>query len=337
MMTAAHVEVTVVGPDGTLWRGAADVALSPAEPPAPPAPPEPPPAPEPPPVAVVAVPGVHDVRRPAELVAAFPGVRLTREFVPNVLSTPGSLIPRVRALLQPSWDAGLVPVWSLKLDPAQVMSGAWHSWVRELAEWLDVHPANELVIWHEPENDPVHGGGAFVPYFNRIAALIRERTTRVPLIYASMAYQWLPGQRPGSSVKGRTDNPAWWTGCAADLLCTDVYSGGSVPLGTTLAEHPGITRWLAGVVGPEADWGVTERGFLAPAGITMTTAMAVTRADAIRREAAWLTGTAPGRRVRRYVYWNTPGTEGNPNIVLDKARGEPALAELVAGLAAAGG
>lgn len=304
--------------------------------------PDPVPAPVPPPVRPTppgpvqwarAVAGLHDALMPEHVAVGFPGTQVTREFMPGVLSTPLSLVNRVDRLLRPSWNADLTPVWSIKLDRNQVMNAQWDRHVRELADWLDGQPYSELILWHEPENDQIMRGGAFVAYFNHLAGLIRERTDSVPLVFASMAYQWLPNRAGTGSVKGFTDNPGHWQGVRADRFATDVYSGSSVPLEVGLRDHPGIARWLEHVVPSERGWSVTERGWLRPAGVSMAPVDHQARAAAMLAEARWLSGTVPGSRVEQVILWNTPGTEGNPNLVLDQTYGEPAAREYIGALA----
>lgn len=279
-------------------------------------------------------PGVHADMPPAELVQRFPGVHYTRVFLGGVQSAPGSLVGRLERLCRPSWDAGLCPVWSLKLNRAQVMRGQWDRHIAEAAEWCAGQPASEAVPWHEPENDPEMCGGAFPLYFNRIARVWRLHNDTTPLLYASMAYQWLPrSSGVGRSVKGNTDRVTDWTGCRADRFTTDVYSGASVPLGTILPEHTGVRRWLSAVVGSTAPWGVTERGWLRPAAKPLTSTERDIRVLTIGREIGWLTGDDPAaRRVTQWIAWNTPGAEDNPNLVLEAAA-VPSLARAVAELA----
>ncbi len=267
--------------------------------------------------------GVHDARPLDQVKAAFPGTELTRPFISGVISGPRSLLAKVEAVCRPSWTAGLVPTYSIKLDLSEVMAGRWDPYIEELAAWHHAQPACELILWHEPENDAQMRGGAFPPYFNRIASVFRAANTTVPLIYAAMAYQWLPGSINGT-VKGYTSAPAHWHGVEADLHTIDIYSGSSVPLSTILPEHKGWQRWMEHVVGP-GPWGVSERGFI-------TATDYAGRADTIRRERDWLLTDPAGARCRRYIYWNTSGTEKNPDIVVDTKVGEPAVRDLVAAL-----
>ncbi len=285
-----------------------------------------PPAPAPPvwPMRV----GVHDGRALPTVQAVFPGVQLTRPFISDVISGPRSLITKVDTACRLSWTVGMVPTYSMKLDRDEVMAGRWDQYIKELAGWHRDQPPAELVLWHEPENDATMRGGAFPAYFNHIADVFRSVNTTVPLIYAAMAYQWLPGSTNGT-VKGYTSNPADWQGVEADLHTIDIYSGRSTPLDTILPEHKGWQRWMEHVVGP-GPWGVSERGFI-------TATDFAGRAAAIRREMAWLLSDPAGARCRRYIVWNTPGAEKNPDIVLDTKVGEPAVRELVTALSASPG
>lgn len=310
MSETAHVTVVITDANGTR-RGEADVPLTVVELPEPARP----------------TPGVHDDRTPAQVKAAFPGTALTRPFI-GLQTTPGSLITKATSACAPSWEAGLRPVYSIKLDRAQVDAGRWDAPVTELAEWHLGQPDADLVIWHEPEDDftPANGGGAaFARYFNRLADKIRAKNTRMRLIYAAMGYQWAPNSAGTASIKGFTNNPAEWAQVDADVLACDVYSGQSFPLELILPEHPGFRRWHDELV-LDQPYAVTERGFI-------TSTAHQVRAEQIRRETEWLLTTPEGQRCIAYLYWNTPGTENNPAIVVDKTYGEPAVRELVAAFA----
>lgn len=314
----ATVTVTVPTAGGTLV-GTADVALTFVPTPPAPNPPEPP-APTP-----RAVPGVRDTRSPTAIRAAFPGVRLTREFVSGPLTTPKSLIAAVDKVCRPAWAAGLTPMYSLKLDPTQVVAGRWDGPLTDLASWHTSQPGAYLIPWHEPEDDMT--GAQFAAHFNHVADRVRAVNTALPLVYAAMAYQWAPGRGGVGSIAGRTDNPAQWAAADADVLAVDVYSGRAFPLVAILPEHDGFTRWLDTLVGGR-EYMVTERGFEA------TQAQAPVRATQISREADWLLTHPTGQRCTGYVYWNTAGTESSTSLMLDAALGVPALQDLVARLAA---
>ncbi len=283
----------------------------------------PPPIIPPPQPAAPRLAGVHDARALGVVKATFPGTRLTHPFINGVLFGPRSLLTRAENACRPSWAAGLIPTYSLKLDRDEVMAGAWDTFIRELADWHVDQPAAELIIQHEPENDPPMQGGAFAPYFNRIATQFRTANENVPLLYAAMGYQWLPGTVNGT-VKGFTSTPRHWQDVEADRFVIDVYSGNSVPLETILPEHKGWQRWMESVVG-DRDWGVAERGFV-------TATNHAIRANAIGREQEWLMRDPVGQRCRRYIFWNTSGTEKNPAIVIDAQFGEPAVRDLIAAL-----
>jgi hypothetical protein len=255
--------------------------------------------------------------------AAFPGTKLTRPFVNIIRTGPMPLLGSAEAACRVSWNAGLIPVYSIRLRRDEVMAGRWDPYIRELADWHADQPPAELVIWHEPENDAEMRGGAFPAYFNRVAAVFRSVNEKVPLLYAAMAYQWLPGA-VGGTVKGWTSTPADWQGVDCDRHMIDVYSGSSVPLDVILPEHRGLQRWMDLVVG-DRTWGVAERGF-----ITATDHQK--RAVQIRRETDWLLADPGAQRCRRYIYWNTVGADGNPGLVLDELYGEPAVRDLVAAL-----
>ncbi len=269
--------------------------------------------------------GVHDERPPTVVTQVFPGARMTREFIAGVQPYPPKTPLSVKAnqACRASWNANLVPEYSLKLGRVDVIAGRWDQAIRELARWHLDQPHCELIIHHEPENDRALQGGNFPGYFNRIAQVFRQVNDRIPLVYAAMGYQWLPG-RVNGTVKGHTSNPKHWQGVEADLFTIDLYSGNTAPLDTIIPEHKGWQRWMEHVVGTRP-WGVSERGFIG-------TRDHEGRAEAIRREARWLTTDPVGKQCRRYIYWNTAGTERNESIVVDAA-GEAAVRDLVAELA----
>lgn len=310
----ALLTITLPGADGGTLIGRAEVPLEyvPATPPAPP---------PPSPAVTRTLFGVRDTRAPDAVKTLFPGVSLTREFVAGVLSTPKSLIPAVERVCRPAWNAGQTPIYSMKLDRDQVAAGKWDAPVADLAAWHATQPAAYLVPWHEPEDDMT--AAQYVPYFNRIADRVRSVNTRLPLVYAAMAYQWAP-KSGGGSLAGRTDTPAVWAQVDADVLGVDVYSGRSFPLTAILPEHPGFARWLGELAG-DRPYMVTERGFEAVPDKYQV------RADQIRREGWWLRSDPVGQRCMGYVYWNTAGTESSSSLLLDTQLGVPALRDLVAG------
>ncbi len=302
-------------PDGSRVETVVNY-FPPPDRPLPPLPPEPPA----PPLLGERFAGVHDARPLTAVKAVFPGTVLTRPFIGGVQSGPRSLISKVENACRASWDANLLPTYSFKLNYDEVMAGRWAPFIRELADWHHDQPEAELIIHHEPENDPELQGGRFVAYFNHIAEHFRVANEQVPLIYAAMGYQWMPGSTNGT-VKGFTSNPAHWQGVEADRKVIDAYSGSSVPLDTILPEHRGWQRWMEYVVGDDP-WGCGERGFI-------TDTNHAGRAAAIAREKDWLLTDPVGLRCRRYIFWNTTGTEKNPAIVVDAKHGEPAVRDLI--------
>ncbi len=283
--------------------------------------PDPPPAPDPAPTART-VPGVHELREPATVKAAYPGTVLTREFIAGVQTVPRSLLDKANAVCRPSWMAGLTPMYSVKLDVAQVAAGRWDGPLTELAQWHSQQPDAYLIPWHEPEDDLT--ALQFARMFNRVAEVMRAANPLIRLVYAAMAYQWAT-RSSGGSIAGRTDSPADWRAVDADHFAADVYSGRSFPLRAILPEHAGFARWHDEIVG-DRPYMVTERGFE-----TLTDHQA--RAEHIRREAQWLATDPVGQRCRAYVYWNTTGTEESKGLLLDDEHGVPALRDLVAQLA----
>jgi hypothetical protein len=278
----------------------------------------------PPPPATRAV-GVHDVLIPLAAKSRYPGVGLTREFAPGgVLNTPGSLITRYVTACGAALAAGLSPIFSVKLDRAQVAAGQWDKPVHDLAQYMaSRRGANKLAFWQEPENDMP--AADYVAMFNRLATHAKSAYADLQVVYPAMAYQWAPNAHRTASVEGKTDNPDAWAAVQADIFAIDVYSGKSFPVHTILPDHPGFRRWQDTLV-KGRPYMVAERGFIA------TAADWPVRAQAIAREAEWLASTDEGRRCTGYVYWNTTGTENNPLLPLDVLYGVQALAQLVSAL-----
>lgn len=315
-LMAATVTVTLPVPGGRyVGSGELPVTFEPDPVPKPPAPPKPP-------VAAPTVPGVHELRQPAQVKAAYPGVALTREFVAGVQTVPRSLLDKVNAVCRPSWQAGLTPMYSLKLDVAQVVAGRWDGPLTELAQWHTQQPDAYVIPWHEPEDDLT--AAQFARMFNKVAAVLRAGNPMIRIVYAAMAYQWSL-RSSGDSIGGRTNTSADWRAVDAEYFAADVYSGRSFPLRAILPEHGGFARWHDEVVG-DRPYMITERGFE-----TLTDHQF--RAEQIDREAEWLATDPVGKQCTGYVFWNTPGTEESKGLLLDDEHGVPALRRLVARLA----
>lgn len=251
--------------------------------------------------------GVHENRNPALTKEDYPRAKLYREFIPGVLK-PQSLVDRTRRIGEPVWDAGGVLVISFKPDLSAVARGQWDAHLRDYATWLkDEAPGPCFVVpWHEPENDMT--AKQFVEMFNRVRRVMKEVYPQLTVIHSAMAYQYRPG--------GKADKYDEWL-TEADLNTCDVYSGKSFPLGQILPEHPGFKRWLQMVGG--RTWGITERGFHADAQSVQDCKL---RANTIMREADWLAKTPS---CTMYIYWNTSGTENNPDLIVADTKGEEAL------------
>lgn len=253
--------------------------------------------------------GVHEDREPQFTRERFPRAKLFREFIPGVLK-PQSLVDKVRRLGEPVWANGGVLVVSFKPDLKAVASGDWDTHLQGLAGWLRASAGPTFVVpWHEPENDM--RGSQFVSMFNHVRRVMKDEYPTLTVIHSAMAYQY--------RLNGKAENTGEWV-TEADLNTCDVYSGKSFPLDQILPEHPGFKRWFAEFGGKS--WGITERGFHASAGSIDDCKK---RAAVIRREAEWL---ARNPSCAMYIYWNTSGTEDNPDLVLD-SRGEDVLEYLV--------
>ncbi len=315
------IDIIVTGDDGRRWF-AAGVDLNPE--PDPTDPPVDPPCP-------TILPGVHDQRAPADLVRAFPGVRLTREFVGGVQSDPNDLAGlqrKIERVVRPSLDAGLEPVVSAKFDVDQVLAGSWTDPLRQLGPWLLALGVRRFIPWHEPEDDIP--GVKFARYFNLVRTCLRAGATDLSVIWSAMAYHWAPGPADRASIAGKTDDTAAWRAVEADEYAIDVYNGRSFPLDQILPEHAGFARWHAEIIGDTGRrWLVTERGFETSA------AGSELRARTIAREGEWLLSPAAAG-CTGYIYWSTPGAEKSTPLDLD-ATGENVVRALVRAVSAAGG
>lgn len=260
--------------------------------------------------------GVHDDVSPAELKQRYPGVRATREFVSGVQGTSADLRKKYDAVAKASWAADLVPFVSIKTDPAKTAEGRYDARFRELAEWLAGKPDSYFVWYHEPEDDM--SGPTFAKAFKRVRDVMKAADPDVRVGYSAMAYQWRSSSRS-------TKDPAPWR-VAADFYGADTYSGGTQPGTAILSEHGPHLRWYDELVlktpGAATRWGLTERGF-------KKTASDERRARDIDRETAYLQGLST--RPSFYLYWNTPGTEGDPDLV-NGPKAQAAVARMVRAL-----
>lgn len=251
--------------------------------------------------------GVHTDLPPDAIFERVPGASVTRHFIrgpePDGLLEPGyDLISEIDEVCQDTWDAEGLPVVSFKLRPEDVLEGLWDVELAGVAEYLRRTPPAPLIPHHEPEDDYKTEPEAieFVRSFNYIRTHIHAVNINLPVAYCAMGYQW----RPGSTT---TAHSHVWRQVDADLYLCDVYSGNSFDPTLILPDHPGFARWKSEVIDrhPGRAWGVGERGILA----------GPTRADTIDRETDWLLG--PGASCKFYLWWNTPGTEGEEGWPID--------------------
>lgn len=256
-----------------------------------------------------AIPGICDYRTTSQTVGVFPKVKLFRVFVPNVLEPGEYLVTKVNDACEEAWNAGLTPVVSFKLLPADVTAGLWDAKVSNLARWLAGKPEAWIVPWHEPENDlkPVE----FTSMFNRVYSVMKTVNPVAKIGYVSMAYCW-------RSSDSRTAQPSLWKPLRSDFYGCDVYSGNSFPLSAILPEHSGFVRWHQNIVGT-GNYMIIERGFIAS-----TAAQKAERVTQMKREVDWLTTSDIGKQCEAYMYWNSPGSENNTSLLLD-SQGEKAL------------
>jgi len=262
--------------------------------------------------------GVHDGVSPAQLKQRYPGVEATREFVDGVQSPRTDLRRKYDAVARKSWAAGLIPFVSIKTDPVKTGNGAYDARFRELAKWLETKPETYFIWYHEPEDNM--SGPTFAKAFKRVRDVMKAADPSVKVGYCAMAYQW------GSS-RAATKNPAPWR-VAADFYGVDTYSGGTQPSTAILSEHKSHQRWYDELIrktpGADTKWGLTERGFKG-------TKSDQQRAKDIDRETALLKGLKASSTFTLptfYLYWNTPGTEGDSDLI-NGPKAQAAVARMV--------
>lgn len=253
--------------------------------------------------------GVHE---PADHLARtavrFPLAEVTREFVNSPIKAQ-SLVPKlINTCVNRQGPSVRRLVWSFKPDVADVNSGAWKPYIEELAYYIrDNHLESSVIIciWHEPENDvPKYfkTPEKFVRLFDTVHDWLKNIGPDIQTTHAALGYQY---SRMTDPVARR-----WVT--KADIHSIDIYSGRSFPLDMTLGTSEAFKRWKdsrpAG-----SSWGVSERGWIADA------AHSAERAASIQQEAAYLAGLPVADRPVFYIVWNTPGTENDPQLVLDAA------------------
>lgn len=259
--------------------------------------------------------GVHHTQAPAATVRDYPGVTTDRAFIPGVLRRPdaGKLITAHRRAVRTATAAGIHPIVSVKIDPDVIRTGRWGPTLTAYARHMRARGETAPVAyWHEPENDMT--GQSYSDAFARVRDALHTGDPDLPVGYIAMAYQWLP-KTPSTAVPGHWRVVADWYGI-------DAYSGGSVPADTTVYEHPGVIRWreeLLSHVNAWDRWIITERGFASGDDRA--------RADTIRRESAALADD--DRPPLAYIYWNTPGAEGNKRLV-NGPRADRALRKMIA-------
>lgn len=265
--------------------------------------------------------GVHENVSPAKLKTKYPGVQATREFVSGIQAPGVDLRRKYDAVAKQSWDAGLVPFVSIKTDPVKTADGKYDVRFRELATWLKGKPNTYFIWFHEPENDM--SGPTFAKAFKRVRDVMKTANPNVKVGYSAMAYQW-------DSSRSSTKDPKPWR-VTADFYGVDTYSGGNQPATAILPEHKSHVRWYDELVrktpGAAAKWGLTERGF-------KNTKSDAKRAADIDRETAYLEGLTQNSSVTRpsfYLYWNTAGTEGDPNLI-NGPKAEAAVARMIKAL-----
>lgn len=264
--------------------------------------------------------GVHEDISMSSLKSKYQGVDATREFVSGERGTSDDLRPLYDAQASASWSAGLIPFVSIKTRPTDTASGRYDSRFRDLAIWLAGKPDTYFIWYHEPEDNM--SGSTFSSAFNRVRSTMKSVNANVKVGYSAMAYQW-------GSGRSSTSSPSAWR-VQADFYGCDTYSGGSVSSSLILPEHSNHMRWynelVAKTTGARDKWGLTERGWKSGTDSA--------RASNIRRETAWLSGLTATSTVTKpqfYLYWNTTGTENDPNLI-NGPQATQALKELIATL-----
>lgn len=251
--------------------------------------------------------GVHDTKSPEAVAAAFPGVTLDRVFIPGVQLPGVDLHAKHHKLTAAHYAAGITPIVSVKLDPDRLIDGDYTTDLATYARYLADQPETWLIYWHEPENDM--DGETFSVAFKAFRDTVKAAAV-VPVGYSAMAYQW---RRDMTS----TAMPEEWH-VDADFYAVDVYTHSNL----TYREDEGFRRWWREVAANRPagrPWAITERGFKGFVRGALAT-------DSLRRrtiEREWRDIDVEADPPLGYVWWNTPGAEGDDSIPLGpKARGQ---------------
>ena len=262
--------------------------------------------------------GVHENASPDVTNISFPGACWGREFVSAAgdslpLTTTGAaLCAKVLNKVRPWTTAGLGCIVSVKLDMAEVATGAWDSRLAELAHTLTGLRV-KLIIRPDPESDTE--ASVFVAGNNRSYGVLKRAAPSLEVATCAMTYAWRP-HAP------ETADPAVWADAVADIYLSDVYFGNSYPLGTLRDGHPGWTRWYEEIVaGRDRRWGLAEYGVLNVPG----------RPGTIDQQAEWFATDPIGQTCETIIVWDTGGAEANPLWLLD-APAQAAVARMVARL-----
>lgn len=242
--------------------------------------------------------GIHENQSYEDSLDTYPLMRIVREFVGG--EGPTDLAAKVSALTFPAFAAGLVPCVSFK-PPIAVSSGGYDSELSRLRTYLEtVSNPVWLAIYHEPEDNM--SGAAYRDMFQYVRGFLQSRPN-VTYVYSANSFTWRPGDT-------RTADPTPWGQVAADVFAVDAYSGRSWPLDSTMWEQSWWDRWFAMVNG--RPWAVTERGWYSPD-------QDPARVASIRREAEGLANREVPYLPIGYVYWNTPGAEQDPGLLMPEA------------------
>lgn len=244
--------------------------------------------------------GINEATAPKDLAAKYPGAKLTRNFVGGVLQPGTDILTKVKSACKATWDAGLIPVVSFKTDPVKTAQGAYDTELRAVATFLKTAPQTWVVWYHEPEDDMT--GPQFKAAFDHVRNLFKEVAPIVSFGYSAMAYQWGNKFHPGGEP--HTVDPTPWL-VNADFYACDVYSGDSNSVDTLLDTHIGYQRWRKQAIPPNACFGLTERGWAGD----HTDAQ---RAKAIADEAPLYVSGG----LNFVIYWNTPGTQNDPKLLM---------------------
>ena len=191
-------------------------------------------------------------------------------------------------------DAGVHSFVSWKPPGGDHRGAAAGDYDDEVRAWARSVPRTGVfaTAFHEPENDMT--GPEFVALQRHLYRVVKEANPTIRWGPVYMAYWWDPAE-PGHWIGAPED---WWPGSDhADFVALDWYGRDPAPM----TESGSFTTWYRFAEPFGLPLFITEYGqYLRPTGTPSEPAAEQARADAIRRDAAWM---ARHPRITMWIYW----------------------------------